>query len=65
MLKDAANFIGKFVKTVLFVIAGAAVLLAIFYSAYLLIFLLIIGVLMCIGLVFANWDDVVKWADED
>jgi len=59
------NSIVKFFQVVAFVIASAAGLLAIFYSAYILIFLMVIGILILIGLVLVNWDAILAWADEE
>lgn len=44
---------------------AAAGLVAVFYTAYLLLFLTLVTILIGIAAIVVNWDKIIEWAEED
>ncbi len=57
--------IKRFFTAVLIVMFAAAGLIAIFYTAYLFIFLILVAILSGLAAIIVNWKRIIEWADED
>jgi len=55
----------RFFKAVAIVMFAAAGLVAVFYTAYLLLFLTLVTILIGIAAIVVNWDKIIEWAEED
>ena len=57
--------IGKFFKTVAITVFSGACLLAIIYSAYALVILLVLLTIFGIAYITTHWDEVIIWINDD
>ena len=57
--------IARFFKAVAIVMFAAAGLVAVFYTAYLLLFLITVAIVIAIALIVVNWDKIIAWTEED
>lgn len=51
------------VKTILTTVIAGAMVIASFYSAYLILLLLVMGIVSSIAYLFYSWKDKVNWFD--
>ncbi len=57
--------LSKLVKIIAFTMISGAVVVGSFYLGYVLAFLSVLCVLAGAGYLYANWDEVEAWVDEE
>lgn len=53
------------IKTLMIMVIAGAVIVASFYAAYLLLFLVVLAVVGSCAYIYFSWDDIVQWYESD